>query len=142
MPEVPPVLTQDLKNLMGDTGLAAVYQAQLVSDTRIHREMAGVRGGDASEAWSLSFSSEVADVVVDVWPDESGLIAVEGHVMGHGAASSAYRASAVGPQSVEVEGDRLGRFDLGMLTRGRYELLISNGQVEVSAVLDLEDPST
>ena len=140
LPEVPAILTQDLKNLIADDHLTSVVEARLVSDTRIHRALAGVRGADATDGWSMSFTSETADLVVDVWPKGSGQLAVEGHVMAHGAATSAYRASAVGPHTVQAEGDRLGRFDLGVLPPGRYDLVVSNGLMELSAVLDLEDP--
>jgi len=138
LPEVPPVLSQDLKALMGDA-LIAAFDAELVADTRTQRPLVGVRGAGLVDGWSLSFTSEVADLVVDVWPDSSGRFSVEGHVMAYGAAESAYRASATGPQDVEVEGDRLGRFQLGRLEPGRYDLKVFNGQVELTATIDIEE---
>lgn len=59
--------------------------------------------------------------------------------MAHGASASAYRASVTGPKTVSAEGDRLGRFDLGRLEPGRYDLTLSNGRIEMSAVLDLDE---
>ena len=141
LPEVPPVLSQDLKNLIAKDRLITAVEAQLVSDTRIDRQLAGVRGAETGEGWSLSFTSEVADLVIDVWPEPSGALAVEGQVMAHGATASAYRASVAGPKSVAVEGDRLGRFDLGQLDPGRYDLTVSNGRIQLSAVLDLSGSS-
>jgi hypothetical protein len=142
LPEVPAVLSQDLKNITAGDDLVAPYEAHLVSDTRIHRELAGVRGGNASEGWSLSYTSEVADLVVDVSKDKSGNLAVEGQMMAHGATASAYRASVAGPQEVTAEGDRLGRFDLGTLKPGSYDLTISNGLIAVTTVLELGDPGS
>lgn len=141
LPEVPPVLTQDLKALMQTDDLIAAFDAHLVADSRSQHQLAGVRGTDQSQGWSLSFTSEIADLVIDVWPDPSGRFNVEGQVMAYGAAESAYRASVSGPQEVHADGDGLGRFELGVLEPGSYRLNVGNGRIELSAVLDLEEPT-
>lgn len=140
MPQVPPVVTQDLKSLMRDDDLIAAFDAHLVADSRANAQLVGVRGADQSEGWSLSFTSEVADLVIDIWPDSTGRLSVEGQVMAYGAAESAYRAAVSGPQDAAADGDRLGRFELGALEPGSYNLKVGNGRIELSAILNLEEP--
>lgn len=139
LPEVPEVVTQDLKALFPHEGLVLALEAILVSDSRQVSGLVGVRGAPVGQGWSLTYASEAADLVIDIWPAGEGQLEVEGQVMAYGAAESAYRASIRGSRSVDVEGDRLGRFLLGSLPPDRYRLTVGNNKVELTMDLDLTD---
>jgi len=139
LPEVPPVVGQDLRRVFSGPALPERYRAVLVTDSRTDRRLVGVRGDAGTSGWSLSFTSEVADLVVDVWPAADGGYEVEGQVMPHAVKPSAYRVIARGPQTARAEGDRLGRFRLGKLVPGRYDLAAADGRIEISAAFNLDE---
>ncbi len=140
LPEVPPVLRQELRDMFGERPLPTTHEAVVVFDSRETRDLAGVRGAPTTEGWSLTYTSPVVDVALDVW-NEGTSFDVEGHVMAHGEESAAYRAFAVGPTSHRVDGDALGRFRLTGLQTGTYQLQIGNSRFDVSMALDLGEPS-
>lgn len=138
LPEVPPVVSRDLRNLLRGPTAPESHVAELVRDTRADRSLVGVRGTDVTEGWSLTYASEVADLIVDVWPMSSGAVAVEGQLMPHGGLGGAVRASMSGPATSVVGGDELGRFRFEGLAPGRYRISVDDGRIEVSATVDLE----
>ena len=140
LPEGPPVVTQDIKRLFDASSLIESQEATLVSDTRFQRDLVGVRGADGVEGWSMTYTSEMADVVLDVWPQDDGTVSLDGQVMAHGAAASAYRAKVNGPSSTSVSGDRLGRFHVESLLPGPYSVIVDNGRIELELRADLGDP--
>ncbi len=138
LPEVPPVVTQDLKRLFDGNALLESQHATLIRDSRYQRDLVGVRGTDAAEGWSMSYTSEMADVVLDLWPQADGTLSLEGQVMAHGAAESAYRAHVTGPVEATAHGDRLGRFRIDSLTPGSYTVVVGNGTIELSLDAELD----
>lgn len=139
LPEVPAVVSQDLHRLFDQAELAESHTATMVRDSRSERDLVGVRGADGGEGWTLSYTSPVADVVIDVWPEPDGSRRVEGQVLGHGAFTSAYRAVVRGPVELSADGDRLGRFDLGGLDPARYTVDLSDGRIRLALDLDLSE---
>lgn len=140
LPDVPPVLSQELRGLFGERPLPTTHQGVVVFDSRETGELVGVRGAAVGEGWSLTYTSPVVDVALDIW-NEGPHFDVEGHVMAHGGEPAAYRAFAVGATSHRVDGDALGRFRLSGLLAGEYQLQIGNNRFEVSMSLDLGDRS-
>ena len=139
LPEVPAVVSQDLHRMFDVRTFVESQRAVLVRDGRHHRELAGVRGGDASDGWSMTYTSAMADVVLDVWPQCDGSRDIVGHVMAHRAAESAYRAQLNGPTPANVAGDRLGRFRVDCLEAGHYTMVIGNGEIELTLDADLTE---
>ena len=142
LPDVPAVVSQDLRQMFGEAALVEAYRATLIRDSRHHRPLVGVRGGTAADDWSMLYTSEAADVVIDIWPREDGNFDLEGHVMERRAADSAYRARVTGPVEVHVDGDRLGRFSVPSLLPGSYRIVVGNGEIELSFDADLGEPPT
>lgn len=137
--DVPPVVTQDLLRVFEVAPPRGREQAVLVRDTRTAGQLAGVRGSEAAEGWSMIYTSAVADVVLDVWPKDDGTVEISGQVMEHRELGTAYRASATGPIEATVAGDRLGRFQLPAMPRGTYELVVGNGDIEVALTADVNE---
>jgi hypothetical protein len=138
LPEVPPVVSQDLKRLFDNNALLESRRAILIRDSRYQRDLVGIRGVDTADGWSMSYTSEMADVVLDLWPRADGTLSLEGQVMAHGAAESAYRARVSGPTEATVDGDRLGRFRIDALSPGSYTVVVGNGKIELSLDADLD----
>lgn len=134
--QVPPVVSQDLRDLFDETALLHSHRAVLVTDTRRDRMFVGVRGNSPNDGWSLTYSCEVADILLDVWPAVSG-VDVEGQVMTHGGRALAYRASVDGPVTQHADSDQLGRFRFESLAEGSYDLVVSNRRVQIALPLVL-----
>jgi hypothetical protein len=137
LPEVPAVVTQDLRQMFDEAALVELQHATLIRDSRTQPRLAGVRGATGSEGWSMSYTSAAADVVIDVWWQLDGSLNLEGHVMEHHAAESAYRARISGPVEANVDGDRLGRFEVTSLPPGQYTIQVGNGVIELQLEADL-----
>lgn len=138
LPEVPPVVSRVLHSLIEGPRALESHAAELVRDTRRDRSLAGVRGNAVSDDWSLTYTSEIADLVIDVWPQPTGEIAVEGQLLPHAGLAGAVRASVSGPTTVRVDGDELGRFRFDQLSEDPYRIAVDDGRIEVTAHLDLE----
>lgn len=137
LPEVPAMVSQDLRDIFNSGDLVEPHAGVLVRDTRVDKQLVGARGADVAEGWSMTYTSPVADVVLDVWPQRGEEVEVVGHVMGHGRSETAYRARLTGPVDVAVDTDRLGRFRLRGIAPGSYTLVIANRQVELTLEADL-----
>lgn len=137
LPEVPPVVSQELHYMFEGEGLIEPHSAVLVRDTRVDKRMVGARGADVAQGWSLTYTSPVADVVLDVWPTADAEFEVVGHIMGHGGADSAYRVSLTGAGHMKTDSDRLGRFRFDSMSAGSYELVIVNQQAHLTAQVEL-----
>lgn len=141
LPEVPPLVTRELKALARPAAALAIHEAELVRDTRIDRSLAGVRGGVHDSGWSLTYASEVADLLIDVWPLESGELALEGQLLPHAELAGAVRATAGGRTTETVGGDELGRFRFDALAADEYRLSVDDGVIAVVATVALRGPS-
>lgn len=142
LPEVPAVVSQDLRRLYESGRLLERHSAVLVRDTRVDRQLAMARGADVAEGWSMTYTSPVADVVLDLWPRSDETIELVGHVMGHAKTDSAYRATLSGPAEFKVSSDRLGRFRIESVPPGQYEIVIGDGDVEVTLHAEFETSGT
>jgi len=141
LPDVPDVVRQDLRQMFEDPPLVEVCVARLLRDSRLHERHAGVRGAGTATGWTMVYTSRAADVVIDVWPRDDDDVELEGHVMAHSSDELAYRVRLEGPVEAHVDGDRLGRFTVPSLPRGRYKVTVGNGRIELTLDADLtEEP--
>lgn len=142
LPAVQPLVSQDLKDLFDRQLLIEHYEGTLVADSRDVRELAGVRGSTNSESsWTLSYSCEAADIIIDVVPTGAGTVDIDGQVMSHGSGALAYRAAVSGPTAFTTTSDDLGCFRIPQLPLARYDLVLSNRRVEIQIALDLQPDS-
>lgn len=143
LPDVPAIVSQDLRHLFDDALLMQRHQATLVSDSRIDRRLVGVRGDIAtSDEWSMTFTCEAADILLDVWVGDT-TVDVEGQVMmSHDGETVAFRAQATGPTDRQTATDQLGRFRFENLLTGTYELVLTNQRAEIVVRPDFGPLST
>jgi hypothetical protein len=148
-PAPPPIVRQNLRQhfvrwskaraaLRADPQLV---DATLLFDSRQDLALAGVRGGDeAEEAYHLAFTTDVADLVLDVRRIGEGQVRLDGQVLlGDPSSAPVFAASAAGPgfTARTIDGDELGRFTLPAVPVGRCRLEVSNGEIVLRAELDL-----
>ncbi len=148
-PEPPPVIRQNLRQhfLRWSRAQAALrvrpdlVEASLLFDSRQDLALAGFRGGeDVTDAYHLAFTTDVADLVIDVRVTATGQVRLDGQVLpGDPAAAPVFAAEARGRgfRVRTVDGDELGRFTLAAVPVGRCRLEVGNGETILRAELDL-----
>ena len=139
MPTVPPMVSQDLRDLFRNDVLISRHPAVMIYDSRT-AELTGVRGADTLEGWSLTYTSEVADIALDVWPQHASLD-IDGQVLSHGGELLVWRAEVRSTETGEVtssaDGDHLGCFSLRGVAPGAHELALRNRRHELVLRIDL-----
>jgi hypothetical protein len=148
-PEPPPIVRQNLGQHFvrwskAQAALRAdpqLVHANLLFDSRQDLALAGFRSGDdADEAYHLAFTSDVADLVIDVRRIADRQVRLDGQVLlSDSAAAPVFAAEAVGPgfRVRTVDGDDLGRFTLPEVPAGHCRLELGNGETLLRAELDL-----
>jgi len=148
-PEPPPIIRQNLRQHFVRWRKAQValnaepdlVSAGLLFDSRQDLVQTGVRGGEEAEgAYHLAFTTDVADLVIDVRRIGDGRLRLEGQVLpGDPAAAPVFTAEVIGSafRARTVDGDELGRFTLPEVPTGRCLLEVSNGETMLRAELDL-----
>jgi hypothetical protein len=148
-PAPPPIVRQNLRQhfvrwskaraaLRADPQLV---DATLLFDSRQDLALTGVRGGDEpEEAYHLAFTTDVADLVLDVRRIGNGQVRLDGQVLlGDTSGAPVFAAEAAGAEFIvrTVDGDELGRFTLLEVPAERCRLEVSNGEILLRAELDL-----
>jgi hypothetical protein len=148
-PEPPPIIRQNLRQHFvrwskAQAALRAhpdLVDATLLFDSRQDVALAGFRGGEeAEDSYHLAFTTDVADLVIDVRRIADGQVRLDGQVLpGDPAAPPVFAAEATGPgfHVRTVDGDELGRFTLAEVPVGRCRLEAGNGETTLRAELDL-----
>ncbi|MGH9185675.1 MAG: hypothetical protein ACRD0U_07675, partial [Acidimicrobiales bacterium] len=117
--------------------------ATLLFDSRKDLALAGVRAADdADDTLHLAFTTDRADVVLDVRRHGKDRVRIEGQVLlAESSPAPIFEATASGPGFAirTVEGDELGRFCLLAVPGSATELRITNGDLLIVAALDLGD---
>lgn len=102
-------------------------------DSRRDLALAGMRGVDEpGEVVHLAFSTDQADLVLDVTPQGPHEVSIEGQVLlADVGEARVFEATAVGPAGLirTVDGDELGRFWLAAVPVDTTELRVTNGEV-------------
>ncbi|MFP5281978.1 MAG: hypothetical protein ACLGIF_00825 [Actinomycetes bacterium] len=144
----PPIVRQHLRRHFRrwSQARAALVQApvrlvaSLLFDSRLDLAGAGFRGVDHAEnVVHLAYSSDRADLVLDVrrvGPEE---VRIDGQVLVEEGEPPVFEASAHGPHGTvrTVDGDDLGRFCLPSVPEDATELRVTNGEVIITAALNL-----
>jgi hypothetical protein len=150
--ETPPVVKQRLQRhfllwsrARAELAQTAVEQtAVLLFDSRLDLAGAGVRGvGDYEDAAHLAYTSERADLVLDISRHSGGRVQIDGQVLPNGEGEApVFEAMVSGPHGVErtVDGDELGRFCLPSVHEDATELRVTNGDFTIVAGIDLRGP--
>jgi hypothetical protein len=150
-PEPPPIIRQNLRQHFlrwrkAQIALRAepdVVHAGLLFDSRQDLVQTGVRGGQQADgAYHLAFTTDVADLVIDVQRIGNDRVRLDGQVLpGDPAAAPVFTAEVIGQgfRLRTVDGDELGRFTLPGVPTGRSRLEVSNGETTLRAGLDLTE---
>ena len=144
----PPLVRQDLQQhfLRWRQARAVLQQgpvelqAMLLFDSRRDAVMSSVRAAElADDAIHLAYTTDVADLVVDV--QRSGRrLRLDGQVLlADPGSAPIFEATISGPDfsARTVDGDGLGRFSLGDVPEMVRRLWVSNGEIAIVADLDL-----
>jgi len=146
----PPIVRQNLRRAFDRwadtrpvTGLIELA-GRLVFDSRRALETAGVRtAGDPDDGVHLAFAADGVDVVVDVHQRADGhLLDLDGQVYVAAGRAPVFEAEARGAGWVTrtLDGDELGRFRLARIEPEEVGLRVTNGEIAVTAALDLRRP--
>ena len=150
--ETPPVVKQHLQRhfQLWSQARAALAQpaseltAALLFDSRLDLAAAGVRGvGDHEDATHLAYTSERADLVLDISRHSGGRVQIDGQVLPNGDGEApVFEAVVFGPHGSTrtVDGDELGRFCLPLVHDDATELRVTNGDFTIVAAIDLCGP--
>ena len=139
----PPVLSQRLRHLYllrSGRGRPAIrVVARLDVDSRHPDPLVAVRGPllDADARIQLTFTSEAADVVLDVAPPRPAGVTLRGQVLPRRPMPAAFQATAHGPSgSVStIEGDAFGSFTLEQVPVDAEVVVLSNDELTIELPL-------
>jgi hypothetical protein len=134
LPPVPSELTQRLLDVF--RAALPVVPAELMHDTRGELGLAGARGG-AGSAWTMSYGAEPWDIVLDVVPHGRRL-ALTGQFLGPGATPTWIRAFRDDELVAIAVADEHGQFDLGLVERATYSIVVPTPMHLIELSADLE----
>jgi hypothetical protein len=145
----PPIIKQNLRRYFGRWSQARAaldralleLTASLLFDSRLDLAPVGVRGPDDFEGIvHLAFTTDPADVVLDVSRLGGGAVRLDGQVLltDH-AQAPIFEAVATGPSGTKrsIDGDALGHFCLVDVPEDATELRVTNGDIAIVVPLDL-----
>ena len=145
----PPIIQQNLRRYFDRWSQARAaldrpkleLRAVLLFDSRLDLAPVGVRGStDADGSVHLAYTTDHADLVLDVTRVGAGLVRLDGQVLlTEEGQAPIFEAAVIGPSGVRrtIDGDALGRFSLTDVTEDADELQVTNGEVTILAELDL-----
>lgn len=144
----PPVVSQRLRRLhamRSGRGRPTTRQlARLDVDSRQPDALVAVRGPllEATSRIQLAFTTEVADVVLDVTPDGLGTVGLRGQVLSRRGTPSAFEVTASGPSGTvrTIEGDDLGSFVLEHVPVDTELIVLTNDDVSIEVPMSAADP--
>ncbi len=148
--DVPPIVRQNLtrhfeswSNAHATEASATVDSvARLTFDSRWDLVPAGARGGPGDqETWHLAYTTEEADLVLDLRRLRDQRVRIDGQVllapdMDEGPVFEAV-ALGGGAHARTVDGDELGRFSLASVPDDATGLRLTNGSLVITASVDL-----
>lgn len=120
--------------------------ARLLFDSRLDLAPVGVRGaGDIEGDVHLAYTTDQADLVLDVHRLGGGVVRLDGQVLlTDPQLAPIFEARVSGPSGSlrTVDGDALGHFALDRVPEDVSELRVSNGDLVIVATLDLRNEDT
>jgi hypothetical protein len=147
--EPPPIIRQNLSGYFSRWSQARAtlehprleLRASLLFDSRLDLAPVGVRGpSDLEGSVHLAYTTDHADLVLDVSPIGSGLVRLDGQVLlSDDTQPRIFEAVATGPSCSRrtIDGDALGRFCLADVPDDAGELRVTNGVLTMVVALDL-----
>lgn len=138
LPAVPSDLSIRLRTIFPVPPPARRAEAILANDSRIERELVGVRGAGDNAGWTLTYETDLGDLLVDVWSD--GVTHdIDAQLMSTGRQAD-FSLSLTGPAEFEQQSDRLGRASIEGVPAGIYVLMVKRPDVEITARLEVPTP--
>lgn len=135
LPAVPSDVSIRLRTIFPVPPPARRAEAILTNDSRIERELVGVRGSGDSAGWTLTYETDLGDLLVDVWSD-GATHDIEAQLMSTGRQAE-FSLSLTGPAEFEQRSDRLGRATIEGVPAGIYVLMVKRPDVEITARLEV-----
>jgi hypothetical protein len=148
----PPIVRQSLRQYFARWAEARAVMdrqprelaASVLFDSRQDLAVTGVRGAaPTGEAVHLAYTTESADLALDVWRLAGGRVRIDGQVLlADPGSAPVFEATVTGAgfTARAVDGDELGRFhlpDVPAARDGVLDLRVSNGEIAIVASLDL-----
>lgn len=116
-------------------------RASLLFDSRLDLAPVGVRGAnDVEGSVHLAYTTDYADLVLDVSHLGSDLVRLDGQVLlTDDSQAHIFEAATTGPSGNRrtIDGDALGRFCLVDVPADATELRVTNGDLTIVVALDL-----
>lgn len=138
LPALPPELSIRLRTLFPPQPPQRHFDAVLTNDSRIERELVGVRGGPDSDGWTLTFDTELGDLLVDLWCNGESHD-IEAQLMST-ARHADFSLTLSGPSDFAERSDRLGRAAIDHVPSGSYVLMIVRPDIQITAQLEVPTP--
>ncbi len=121
--------------------VSIAYAARPLFDSRLDLAPLGLRLADDSDTTlHLAFTTDVADLVLDVHAVGAETVRIDGQVLPVEPVEACIFEASVhgcGLTVRTVDGDELGRFSLSEVPHQTSELRVSNGEITIVAGLDL-----
>jgi len=142
MPPVPEELSESLVNIMASAKFVANVEtflwAALIHDSRLDRELAGVRGADDGprDTWTAMYSCSEADVIVDGTPAGADTTAIRGQVLSRSDDAGVLRIANLEGTHEAVIND-IGQFELGDLAAGSYDFEVQSDRLRFFLQVDI-----
>lgn len=148
--EPPPVVRQRLRRMhavrSGRGRPTKRLVARLDIDSREPDALVAVRGPllDTPTRVQLAFTTDVANVVLDIAPEAAGRVTLRGQVLPRRAMPTAFHAAAHGPSGpvTSRDGDDLGSFTLANVGVDTELVVLTNDEVWIELPLVPTPPPT
>lgn len=137
LPAPPEELTTRLRDMFTVAAPVEHIEAVLLHDSRVERELVGVRGGGVDDGWTMTFATDIGKLLIDVFPAGDGFD-VEAQLMALAGAPD-FTMSVDGPGRFDAVSDRLGRARIREAPPGIYNLTINRTGVALTAHVDLPE---
>ena len=138
LPAVPSELSIRLRTLFPPQPPPRHFAAVLTNDSRFERELVGVRGGADNDGWTLTYDTELGDLLIDLWCNGDSHD-VEAQLMST-ARHAEFSLTLTGPAEFAQQSDRLGRASIENIPSGVYEVTVGRPDVEITARLEVPSP--
>lgn len=138
LPHLPPVLASQLRAMFHGSEPNAAFDAQLVSDSRRSETLVGLRGEpDQSTGWTMHYTSDAGDLLVDAWERDDGRFDVDVQLLGPSEGLPACLVEWSGPVTGSAHSNEHGSAQIPGLPEGRYEIAAYNTALVIRAQLIL-----
>lgn len=140
LPLVPPDVSRRLRETYHSS--RDVVEAELVSDTRDSRALAGARGAGMT-AWSMSYRAGPCDMVLDLTPERTALRLSGQLLCPEPTGDDVLRVFDGDSLVASTSPDGFGEFEVGLLPAAPYTITVTHAEHVIEMIVDLsERPAT